>query len=165
MKVRADFVTNSSSSSFLLTFKDKNSIYDTLKKQFPTVENSWSAGKDGYFTQLFKEINESHYLSKDEIVSLIKDESYDIEWNLGYKLRREKNMSYSEANDYIQSEEGQNLVKQMIDERTNNVLKTIGDNAITVEVEHGDGGEGEDGVLEHEILPYLDCTVIRFSHH
>ena len=45
------------------------------------------------------------------------------------------------------------------------IMKDIGNDKVIVQVEHGDGGEGEDGMLEHEILPSLECTKIRFSHH
>ena len=45
------------------------------------------------------------------------------------------------------------------------IMQKIGNNKVIVQVEHGDGGCGEDGMLEHEILPNLDCTAIRFSHH
>ena len=44
-------------------------------------------------------------------------------------------------------------------------MKKIGDDHVSVQVEYGDGGEGEDGIMEHEILPNLDCTIARFSHH
>ena len=43
MKIRSDYVTNSSSSSFILSFKDEESVYNTLKEQFPKyIENGWS---------------------------------------------------------------------------------------------------------------------------
>ena len=47
MKIRNDFVTNSSSSSFILSFKDEESVRKTLKEQFPDyIKLGWSAGKD-----------------------------------------------------------------------------------------------------------------------
>lgn len=165
MKIRSDFVTNSSSSSFLLTFKDNSSIYNTLKEQFPTVENGWSAGENGYLDQLYDEIINAQYLSKEEIEALVMSESWDVEWNLEKDLMREKGMSYRETNDYIRSEEGQKILNKLCKEKINRIFEAIGDNEIVVEVEHGDNGEGEDGVLEQDILPYLNCTVASFSHH
>lgn len=166
MKVRRDFVTNSSSSSFLLTFKDSSSIYNTLKKQFPpVVENGWSAGENGYLAQLYDEIINAQCLSKEEIESLVISENWEIEWNLEKYLMREKGMSYRETNDYIRSEEGQKILNKLCKEKINRIFEAIGDNEIVVEVEHGDSGEGEDGVLENDILPYLNCTVASFSHH
>lgn len=165
MKIRTDFVTNSSSSSFLLTFKDESSIFNTLKEQFPNVKNSWSAGEDGYLAQLLDEISNAPRLTKEEVKKLVMYESYGVEWKLENKLRKEKGMTYAEVRDFMRTEEGKGVLNEMLEEEADRVIKAIGDNDIVVEVEHGDGGEGEDGVLEHDILPILKCTVARFSHH
>ena len=57
------------------------------------------------------------------------------------------------------------MVSDACNEKVSKIMQKIGNDKVIVQVEHGDGGEGEDGMLEHEILPYLDCTAIRFSHH
>lgn len=134
MKIRSDYVTNSSSSSFILSFKDEDSIYDTLKEQFPkNIKSSWSAGEQGYFDQLLDEIRESRRLTKDNVQDIAEYEYY--------------------------------YDKEGCEKAISKIMDKIGDNKVIVEVEHGDGGEGEDGILEYEILPNLDCTVVRFSHH
>lgn len=59
MKIRRDYVTNSSSSSFILSFADEDSIYDTLKEQFPKdIESGWSAGEYGYLSDLLNRISD-----------------------------------------------------------------------------------------------------------
>ena len=134
MKIRNDYVTNSSSSSFILSFKDEDSIYNTLKEQFPkNIKNSWSAGEEGYLYQLLNEIEEAYRLTKNDVIDIIEDERW-----------------------YCEEPCKDEIMK---------VMEKIGNDEVIVQVEHGDGGEGEDGILEHEILPNLDCTVIRFSHH
>lgn len=165
MKIRTDYVTNSSSSSFILSFKDEKSIQKTLEEQFPKyVESGWSAGDEGYLCQLLSEISEADRLTRDDIKELVKDESWSIRWELEDKLER-KGMSYSEAMDFLETNEGQKMIDDACEKQIKSVMDKIGTDKVVVEVEHGDGGEGEDGMLEHEILPNLDCTVIRFSHH
>lgn len=166
MKVRSDYVTNSSSSSFILSFKDENSIYQTLKEQFPEdIENGWSAGNTGYLYQLLNEIEEADRLTLEDVEEMVEDESWAIKWRIRDELEIKNNMSYSESQKFLETSEGKKLLEDKYNQIVNNIVEKIGDNKVIVEVEHGDGGEGEDGMLEHEILPQLDCTVVRFSHH
>lgn len=166
MKIRADYVTNSSSSSFILSFKDENSIYKTLKNQFPKdIETGWSYGNNGYLGQLLSEIEDADRLTEEDIKKIVEDESWSIQWKLEKKLENEKNMSYSELRDFFETSEGSRLIDDACIDEFNRIMEKIGNDKVIVEVEHGDGGEGEDGILEHEILPSLDCTKIRFSHH
>ena len=165
MKIRNDYVTNSSSSSFILSFKDENSIYSTLKEQFPeNIESGWSAGDEGYLCQLLNEIEEANRLTEHDVKEMIEDEIWSIRWSLEETLM-EQGMKYFEVKEFFKTEEGEKMIRDTCDEKVNNVIGKIGNNKVIVKVNHGDGGEGEDGVLEHEILPNLDCTVIRFSHH
>lgn len=166
MKIRSDFVTNSSSSSFILSFKDEDSIYKTLKEQFPKdIKEGWSAGDTGYLYQLLSEIEETERLTQNDLIDIVDRERWSIRWLLKEKLEEEKNMSYLEINDYFKSDEGRKMIDDAYEKQLKEILQKIGDDKVIVEVNHGDGGEGEDGILEHKILPKLDCTVIRFSHH
>ena len=165
MKIRSDYVTNSSSSSFILSFKDEKSIYNTLKEQFPEhIENGWSAGENGYLYQLLNEIEEADRLTENNIKEIVDNESWGVHWDIEDKLER-KGMSYSEIRDFFKTAEGEKMVTDACKKKFESIMNKIGDDKVIVQVEHGDGGEGEDGMLEHEILPNLDCTVIRFSHH
>lgn len=74
-------------------------------------------------------------------------------------------MSYSEVIDFLKTAEGEKLVTDSYKKKFESIMNKIGDDKVIVQVEQGDGGDGEDGMLEQEILPNLDCTVVRFSHH
>lgn len=166
MKIRTDYVTNSSSSSFILSFRDENSIYETLKEQFPKdIEEGWSYGDNGYMGQLLSEIEGAIRLTENDIKEIVDDESWNIRWDLERKLEDEKNMSYSEVREFFETSEGKRMIENACKDEFDRIMKEIGNDKVIVQVEHGDGGEGEDGMLEHEILPSLDCTKIRFSHH
>jgi hypothetical protein len=165
-KVRSDFVTNSSSSSFILAFKDEASVYSTLKNQFPEdIEEGWSAGEHGYFSQVLEEINEAPRLTKEDLEQIILDEHWGIKWELEEKYMEENRVSRWDARDYLETNEGKQALEHAYSVYRDSILSAIGDNKVIVEIEHGDGGEGEDGMLEHHILPYLDCVKVRFSHH
>lgn len=166
MKIRSDFVTNSSSSSFILSFKDEDSIYNTLKEQFPEGLNAgWSAGDFGYLHQLLREIEEADRLTEEDIKEIVKNEKWSVQWSIEEILEKKKHMSYSEIREFLDTEKGQKMISDACNEKVSKIMQKIGNDKVIVEVNHGDGGEGEDGMLEHEILPYLDCTAIRFSHH
>jgi hypothetical protein len=165
-KVRSDFVTNSSSSSFILAFKDEASVYSTLKNQFPEdIEEGWSAGEHGYFYQVLEEINEAPRLTKEDLEQIILDEHWSAKWELERKYMDEHGATYREFSDYLETDEGIQALERAYSSYRDSILAAIGDNKVIVEIEHGDGGEGEDGMLEHHILPYLDCVKVRFSHH
>ena len=166
MKIRTDYVTNSSSSSFILSFKDENSIYTALKSQFPkNIKTGWSCGDNGYLNQLLSEIENAKRLTANDIKDIVIDESWSIRWELEKELEYEKNMSYSEIRDFFKTNEGKKMIENACKDEFDEIMNDIGSDKVIVQVEHGDGGEGEDGILEHEILPSLNCTKVRFSHH
>lgn len=167
MKIRSDFITNSSSSSFILSFRDENSIEETLRSQFPSdIEVGFSGEDISYLDQVIEECkDESNRYTREEIEDELWDESDYPIWYLLVKDKQSEGMSYSEARDYMNSEDGHQLLQSEVRKKVESILSEIGDDTIIVSISHGDGGDGEDGVLEHQILPYLQCTRAYFSHH
>lgn len=152
MKIRSDFVTNSSSSSFILGFKNRSEIKEILEKEIPDY---YSAHRE----ELLEEINNSS-CNKEEVLLEYKEDIYfKCIWELREELGRW--YSHSEMEQPWFKEKLQNKINQKVSE----LKKDLEDKEVIVLVEHGDGGEGEDGILENEILPHLSCTLVSISHH
>lgn len=152
MKIRTDFVTNSSSSSFLLAFKNVEEVIKILKEEIP---DCYSAHRE----ELLEEIAES-VQSKEEILLEYRE---DIYWACLWEL--EKELGYRYSRDAREQPWFKEKLQNKINQRVIKLEKDLEDKEIIVSVEHGDSGEGEDGILEHEILPYLSCTFARISNH
>lgn len=171
MKHRSDFVTNSSSSSFILAFDSKEdgcSKIAAMTKRY---------GSD-YVCCLLQDFDSEVPIPRDELFQRVKDDLecqaiYHIEFGDGgwyslekdtFQNRWQKAHPNAKYSDFYTSEEylieKNRLVKQYFDE----MVACIGERGYIVSVEYEDhtdiGCE-----LEHHILPECDFTVRRFSHH
>lgn len=152
-KIRNGFVTNSSSSSFILGFKDKDSIAKTLAD-----DNTC-----GYFETIYHDCLESE---KMDIETMLNNCREDIYWGAFYDLeyKLEKKMNWDEIFEFTKTDEFKKFVEEETDKRINELRKDAEGKSIFVEVEYKDHTvEGSE--LEHDIVPYLKCCLTRFSHH
>ena len=159
MKVRKDFVTNSSSSSFILGFTSSDNVERELKDGFP----EWAAK---YFDTVNNDVCQAEQFDRDEVIKRVRDEmQYSVRWKVEDYYRRRTGCSYSEAIDYINTDKGQKEVESYLEEIVNNTIREMDGKSIFVEVSYSDNDGYYFSELEHEIMPRVDSTIIRFSHH
>lgn len=159
MKIRCDYVTNSSSSSFIVGFKSENDIDSQLKESMVKCDSIYK------YDEVLRDIKK-HRITKEYALEIFKDE---VRWNVKFYLEdsyEDKLGGYTNFEKWIEKEENKkefdDAVNSKIDELYKRFKEKIDDCEYLAEVEYCDHTDGD---LEHDIMPYLDCTIKRFSHH
>lgn len=107
MKIRTDFVTNSSSSSFILGFKSESTIHDELARKLP----------EKYLSIVLNNIEHSKRMNADEAIEYLREELYDKAYcDVMYRDQRFADIPFTELSRLAEYGEGKDLIEAKLNQ-------------------------------------------------
>lgn len=152
MKIRKGFVTNSSSSSFILGFTSEENIKKELEAE----------DLKEYFDEVLEDVMRATKLTKDEILEGYSEEIYyGTRWDLEYRL----DVPYDKKFEIRETKEFQDKLNKAITDKVSELEQDMQGYSVFVEINYSD----EDGLgystLEHHVAPNMNCCLAVISHH
>ena len=152
MKIRKGFVTNSSSSSFILGFKSEESVKEELE-----AENLKE-----YFEEILRDVMKATRLDKEDVLGGYTEEIYyQTRWDVENSLH----VPYGKKLEMRKTEEFQEKLNKAIADRASELEQTMEGLSVFVEISYSDNDGLRYSELEHYVVPKMKCCLAAISHH
>lgn len=161
MKIISNFVTNSSSSSFILGFNSADHIEETLHNEI--CKNK--SGFEQYFIRIYNDCIAAETMNKKEIIEYVIETEIkgEVEIDL-WDIWLDGETGYEYFEEYMKSDEYKKKEEKKIKEKREKLELDCGDNNVFIKVEYGNN-DILCNIMEHYIVPKLNCCIRWFIHY